>query len=71
MFPSDVRRQNMAWDTLKGDWKEVKGKIKEKWGLLTDDDLEVIAGRRDQLIGKLQQFYGSSREDAQRRVDDF
>ena len=61
----------MAWDTLKGDWKEVKGKIKEKWGLLTDDDLEVIAGRRDQLIGKLQQFYGSSREDAQRRVDDF
>ena len=45
----------MSWDQIKGDWKQFKGKIKEKWGKLTDDDIDVIAGKRDQLIGKIQE----------------
>jgi uncharacterized protein YjbJ (UPF0337 family) len=45
----------MNWDQIEGNWKQVKGKIREKWGKLTDSDLEVIAGKRDQLLGKLQE----------------
>jgi uncharacterized protein YjbJ (UPF0337 family) len=56
-------------DTLKGSWKIVRGKAKEWWGKLTDDDLDVIDGRRDQLIGKLQQRYGYSREEAAQEVN--
>jgi uncharacterized protein YjbJ (UPF0337 family) len=59
----------MNWDQVKGNWKQFSGKIKEKWGDLTDDDLTVIAGRRDQLIGKLQERYGYAREVAEREVD--
>src|SRR6202021_2095653 len=48
----------MNWDQVEGKWKQYSGKAKEKWGKLTDDDLEVIRGRRDQLIGKIQERYG-------------
>lgn len=61
----------MNWDRVKGSWKELKGKVKEKWGKLTDDDLTTIAGQRDQLLGKLQQQYGYTRDQAEREVDDF
>lgn len=61
----------MAWDTFEGDWKIFKGKVKEKWGKLTDDDLDVINGKRDQLIGRLQKMYGITRDEASRQVDDF
>jgi uncharacterized protein YjbJ (UPF0337 family) len=47
----------------------MKGKVREKWGKLTDDDLEVIAGKRDQLVGRLQQRYGYSKEEADREID--
>jgi uncharacterized protein YjbJ (UPF0337 family) len=59
----------MNWDQVKGNWKQFSGKVKEKWGDLTDDDLTMIAGRRDQLIGKLQERYGYAREVAEREVD--
>jgi uncharacterized protein YjbJ (UPF0337 family) len=59
----------MNWDQVKGNWKQFSGKVKEKWGELTDDDLTAIAGRRDQLIGKLQERYGYARDVAEREVD--
>ena len=49
------------WDQVKGNWKQVKGKVREKWGLLTDDDLEHIAGHKDRLIGKIQEKYGEAK----------
>ena len=48
----------MDWDRVEGDWKQMKGKVKERWGKLTDDDLTAISGRRDQLEGKIQERYG-------------
>jgi uncharacterized protein YjbJ (UPF0337 family) len=60
----------MNWDQAKGDWKQFKGKLKEKWGKLTDNDLDVIAGQKDQLIGKLQKEYGYQKEQAEREVDE-
>ena len=61
----------MNWDQVEGTWKQSKGKIRQKWGKLTDDDLEVIAGKRDQLIGRLQVRYGIAREEAERQTDAF
>ena len=61
----------MNTDQLQGEWKQVKGKLKEKWGKLTDDDLNVINGRRDQLEGRLQSRYGKTREQIVRDVDEF
>jgi uncharacterized protein YjbJ (UPF0337 family) len=61
----------MNWDEIEGNWKVVKGTVREQFGKLTDDDLNVIRGRRDQLIGKLQERYGYAREEAQRQVDEF
>jgi uncharacterized protein YjbJ (UPF0337 family) len=58
-------------DRVKGNWKQFKGKIKEKWGKLTDDDLDVAEGRRDQLIGKIQERYGIARDEAERQYDEF
>jgi uncharacterized protein YjbJ (UPF0337 family) len=61
----------MNWDQLQGQWKQAKGKIREKWGKLTDDDLQVIAGNRDQLVGRIQERYGITREVAQEQADAF
>ncbi len=61
----------MNWDTVKGNWKQMTGKIKEEWGDLTDDDLTEAAGERDQLVGKIQSKYGIAKEDAERQVDKF
>jgi len=61
----------MNWDQLEGKWKQYSGKAKEKWGKLTDDDLTVIHGRRDQLVGKIQERYGILKQDAARQVDEF
>jgi uncharacterized protein YjbJ (UPF0337 family) len=54
---------------LKGMWNEVRGKVQEQWGKLTNDDLDVIAGERDQLIGRIQQRYGKARADVEREID--
>ena len=60
----------MNWDQIEGNWKEFKGKVQEKWGQLTDDDLDEAAGRRDQLIGRLQKRYGWQRAQAERALDE-
>jgi uncharacterized protein YjbJ (UPF0337 family) len=54
-----------------GNWKQLKGKVKEQWGKLTDDDLDVIQGKREQLVGKIQERYGSRRVEAEREVAKF
>ena len=61
----------MNRDRIEGEWRELKGKVKERWGKLTDDDLDVIAGQREQLIGTLQQRYGSARDAIEHEVKDF
>ena len=61
----------MNWDRIEGNWKQMKGKAREQWGRFSDDDLEVIAGKRDQLVGKLQERYGILRENAQKDVDEW
>jgi uncharacterized protein YjbJ (UPF0337 family) len=59
----------MNQDRIEGNWKQLKGKVKEKWGDLTDDDLDRIDGKTEQLFGAVQERYGRSREEAQREVD--
>ena len=61
----------MNWDQMEGKWKQYSGKAKEKWGKLTDDDLTIIHGRRDQLIGKIQERYGIAKQEAEKQVDEF
>ena len=61
----------MNADQMKGKWKQIKGSVKERWGKLTDDDLDVIDGRQDQLIGTIQERYGIAREAAQKQVDEW
>jgi uncharacterized protein YjbJ (UPF0337 family) len=61
----------MNQDRIQGRWKQLKGKVKEQWGKLTDDDLDVIAGRRDQLLGRIQQRHGLAKDEADRQVSDF
>jgi uncharacterized protein YjbJ (UPF0337 family) len=61
----------MNSDTLKGQWKQLKGKVQEEWGELTDDELDQIAGKRDQLVGKIQEKYGYTRQEAENQVDEF
>ena len=61
----------MNWDTVKGDWKQFSGKVKEQWGKLTDDHIDTIAGKRDQLSGKIQEAYGVSKDAADAQIDDF
>ena len=61
----------MNWDQVEGNWKQFKGKVKERWGKLTDDDLTSIEGKRDQLAGRLQKEYGYGKEEAEREIDEF
>jgi len=61
----------MNTDQLQGKWKQMKGSIKERWGKLTDDDVDIINGRSDQLVGKIQEKYGIAKEEAQRQVDEW
>jgi uncharacterized protein YjbJ (UPF0337 family) len=60
----------MNTDMIKGKWKQIRGKSKEWWGLLTDNDLDVIDGNRDQLIGKLQERYGYTKDQAAMEVNE-
>jgi uncharacterized protein YjbJ (UPF0337 family) len=61
----------MNWDRIEGKWKQARGLAKERWGRLTNDDLDVIRGRRDQLVGKLQERYGIAKEEAEKQIDDW
>jgi len=61
----------MNWDLIEGKWKQSMGKVKVKWGKLTDDDVTAVNGKRDQLVGKIQERYGLAREAAEKQVDEF
>jgi len=61
----------MNWDRIKGEWTQYKGKAKEKWGDLTDNDLDRAEGQRDQLVGTIQEKYGIAKEEAERQVDEW
>lgn len=61
----------MNWDQIEGKWKQFKGSAKENWGKLTDDDLDVAAGKRDKLAGKIQEAYGVTREEAEKQIDEW
>jgi uncharacterized protein YjbJ (UPF0337 family) len=59
----------MNWDIVEGNWRQLKGTVREQWGKLTDSDLEQIGGRKDQLVGRIQERYGITREAAQQQAD--
>jgi len=61
----------MNTEQMEGKWKEMKGALKAKWGKLTDDDLKIIEGNRDQLVGRIQERYGLAREAAQKQVQEW
>ena len=61
----------MNWDRIEGNWKQLRGKVKEQWGKLTDDELDTIAVKRDQFVGKIQERYGIAKDEAERQVDEF
>ena len=61
----------MNWEHIRADWQNAKGKVKAKWGKLTDDDLKLIEGKWDQLVAKLHERYGYKKDDAEREVDSF
>jgi uncharacterized protein YjbJ (UPF0337 family) len=61
----------MNWDQVAGNWKQFKGAAKTRWGQLTDDDLTMVAGKRDQLLGRIQERYGIARDEAERQLDEW
>ena len=61
----------MNWDRIEGNWKQLKGNAKEQWGKLTDDQLDVIAGQRTQMAGKIQELYGISKHEAEKQIADW
>jgi len=61
----------MNWDQISGNWKQFTGKVKQKWGKLTDDDLTLISGKRDELAGLLQTKYGYAKDRAEEELDNF
>ena len=61
----------MNWDQVQGKWKQMRGAVRERFGKLTDDDLEIVAGNRDKFVGLIQERYGLAREEAQKRADEW
>jgi uncharacterized protein YjbJ (UPF0337 family) len=61
----------MNWDQISGNWKQIKGNLRTQWGKLTDDDLEQAKGRRDSLVGRVQERYGIGKEEAERQVSEW
>lgn len=66
-----AKEDTMNWDQIAGNWKQVKGKVKERWGDITDSDLDKIDGRREQLEGLLRERYGFAKDAASRNIDDW
>ena len=61
----------MNWDRIQGNWKQMKGALRTKWGKLTDDEFEQLAGHRDKLVGKIQERYGMQKDEAERQVNEW
>lgn len=59
------------WNRIEGDWTQWKGRVRERWGKLTDDQLDVVAGRRDQLSGRIQEVYGVTKDEAERQLNNW
>jgi uncharacterized protein YjbJ (UPF0337 family) len=59
----------MNWDKIEGNWKQMTGKAREQWGKLTDSDFEAVAGRKDQLVGRIQERYGIAKDEANKQAD--
>jgi len=75
-FPLDSRiheerKDEMNWDTMAGNWKQMKGRAKQKWAKLTDDDLTYIDGKREQLLGRIQERYGIQKDAAERELKEW
>jgi uncharacterized protein YjbJ (UPF0337 family) len=66
-----LKEKAMNWDQVEGKWKELRGKARAKWGDITDDELESAAGRRDKLVGLIQQRYGRAKDVAEREADEW
>jgi len=58
----------MSWDRISGNWTQWKGRVRERWGRLTQDQLDVVAGRRDQLAGRIQEAYALTKEETERQL---
>jgi uncharacterized protein YjbJ (UPF0337 family) len=71
IFSQPVKEMHMNWDRIEGNWKQFKGNVKEQWGKLTDDQLDVIAGKRDHLAGKIQESYGLSKDETEKQLADW
>jgi uncharacterized protein YjbJ (UPF0337 family) len=69
--PENRRSESMNWDRIEGNWEQFKGQIRQQWGKLTDDDLEVIHGSRQELAGRIQERYGKAKDEAEREIDDW
>jgi len=65
---ANIKEPRMNWDRVEGNWKQLKGSVKEQWGKLTDYQLDVVAGKRDQLAGKIQETYGISKDEAEKQL---
>jgi uncharacterized protein YjbJ (UPF0337 family) len=63
--------KTMNWDRIEGNWKQFKGNARQQWGKLTDDQFDVIAGKRDKLAGKIQESYGISKEAAEKQISEW
>ena len=61
----------MNWDRIEGDWKQFKGKVRQQWGKLTDNDMELVKGKRTELAGRIQERYGVARDQADREIDNW
>lgn len=72
MITDPIAKGNaMNWDIIEGNWKQFRGQVKQKWSRLTDDHLDLIAGKRDQLCGQIQQSYGITKDQAERWLKTF
>jgi len=67
----NLKETKMNWDRIEGNWKQFKGNAKVQWGKLTDDQLDVVAGKRDSLAGKIQETYGITKEAAEKQLSEW
>jgi len=66
-----LKESIMNWDRIEGNWKQLKGNVKEQWGKLTDDELDVIAGKREHLAGKIQETYGMTKDETEKQISEW
>jgi uncharacterized protein YjbJ (UPF0337 family) len=70
-WSANVEETKMNWDRIEGNWKQFKGNVKGQWGKLTDDQLYVVAGKREHLAGKIQETYGISKDEAEKQLTEW